>query len=147
MQNESGETHTLVLELLSSVADVDPVDLLKLPSTVEHTLAKGVLNTTLRSLDVTLDASLELPPEALGLPTLNWVETGDQVCRLNGICDKVFYGGGTLEGAVLVVDSPETRVSAMTTPWDAFIDSAPRSILVREAFQQYASNPWFNSTH
>lgn len=141
---EDGRPHALVVDLLSEEAIFDPELLLRLASVVEHELADGRLQTTLGSESVDFEAAVDLRRTGSALPTLDVVEAGDRVCRRNGVCDKVFYDGKTMEEPVGVVDPGGVEVTRFATPWDAFVARRPASVFVRSGLRRFARNPWHN---
>jgi hypothetical protein len=74
---------------------------------------------------------------------MDWVEAFDYVCYLNGICDKNYFGEGTLEAPLLSVDPASVTVST-STPWSAFIGSEPSSVLLRTSHEFLVKKAWHN---
>jgi hypothetical protein len=144
VEGDDGRADSLIVDLLTEEAVPDPVLFLRLPSVVEHAASQGQLRTTLESTAIAFEASIHLGEVQSALPTLDWVEAGDWVCRRNGVCDKLFYSGETMEERVSLAGPDAVDIQRFSTPWDAFIASEPASVFVRENLQSYAWNPWRN---
>ncbi|MCU0690605.1 MAG: hypothetical protein MUF54_04320 [Polyangiaceae bacterium] len=138
----SGRAHLMVLASATADVAVDPVELIRLPDVVEHDLVGRELRTSVVSRHLRFGATLKLDEGASALPTMDWVEAGDYVCWLNGVCDKLFYDGATLEAPVTRIGS--ANISTLVTPWDGLIEPDPASVFVREHAQLYARNAWHN---
>jgi len=139
----NGREHFMVIDLMTEDAALDPMSLLNLPSVVEHNLNGNRLFTTLASSTIAFSATLDVSDGVDALQTLDWVEAFDYVCYLNGICDKNYFGEGTLEAPLLSVNPSLVGVSA-TTPWSAFDGSAPDSVMLRTNKQSFAKKAWYN---
>ncbi len=139
---EDGRPHAQIVDLLSEEARFDPELLLRLASVVEHDSANGRIRTTLASESVAFEAEFDATNTRSALPTLDSIEAGDRVCRRNGVCDKVFYDGKTMEEPVGVVDPDAVDVTRFETPWNAFVSTRPASVLVRSGVRRFAWNPW-----
>jgi hypothetical protein len=139
----NGREHFMVIDLMTQDAALDPMSLLHLPNVVEHDLVGNTLSTTLASSAISFSATLDVTDGVEVLQTLDWVEAFDYVCYLNGICDKNYFGEGTLETPLLSVD-PALAGTTMATPWSAFIASEPSSVLLRANKQYLVKKPWHN---
>jgi len=73
---------------------------------------------------------------------MDWIEAGDVVCHLNGICDKLYYDAETLDVPVRVPTS--VTINSIVTPWNAFISTTPSAVFYRDNLQEYALKPWHN---
>jgi len=144
VRNGEGQLESMVIETATTEAAIDPVRFLSLPSLVKHEVTGSALKTTLSGPFLRLDATLDLSKGSSVLPSLDWVETHDYVCHLNGVCDKQFYDGSTLEEPVALLDAASVTLSNVTTPWDGLIETAPRSVFTRNNAQEFAGNPWVN---
>jgi hypothetical protein len=140
----AGPVRTMNIETLSAGPGVDPVRMLRLPGVVDHERVGDELRTRLVSASTRLELAVDLEAGQPGLPTLDRVEAGDQICHLNAVCDRLYYDGGTLEEEVLAMDRDAVEISALSTEFDAFIDAQPRSVTVRENAQRFARDTWFN---
>ena len=139
----NGREHFMVIDLMTEDAALDPMSLLNLPSVVQHNLAGNTLSTSLASSTIAFSAELDVTDGVDALQTLDWVEAFDYVCYLNGICDKNYFGEGTLETPLLSVDPGDVTVST-STPWSAYIAAEPSSVLLRSNKQYLVKKAWHN---
>ncbi len=139
----NGREHFMILETMTEDAALDPVRLLNLPSVVEHDLNGDILSTTLVSSTIEFNATLDVRDGGEELQTLDWVEAKDFVCYRNGICDKYYFGEGSLETPLRAVNPASVAVST-STPWSSFIGSEPCSVLLRTNKQLFAKKAWNN---
>ena len=133
----------MIIDLMTEDAALDPMSLLNVPSVVEHNLNGSQLSTRLVSSTIDFSATLDVSDGVEALQTLDWVEAKDLVCYLNGICDKNYFGEGTLEAPLLSVNPAWVTVST-STPWSAFIGSEPSSVLLRTNEELFAKKAWYN---
>lgn len=138
----SGRPHQLVLELMTADVGLDPVSIFNVPSEVRHELAGDVLGTRLSSAAITFDASLNVAATTDEALTMDWVESGDNICYANGICDKFYYNAETLD--VPVQRAADVTVNEFSTPWSAFVSATPGIVFYRDNAQQYAVKRWHN---
>ena len=96
----------------------------------------------LTSPSISFAASFDATATTDESPTLDWVETGDNVCYGNGVCDKRYYDAETLDVPVHRV--ADVTVDELSTPWDEFVDTAPASVFYRDNAQGYAVKRWHN---
>ena len=136
----SGRAKCMVIDLQTEEAAVDPVHLINLPGRVEHTLAASTVRTHVSSSIIDFEAYFDTQGGTGEFPSMDWVETGDFICRLNGICDKLFYDGETLDVPVRIPGS--VRIVKLSTPWNACIKTTPCAVFYRDNSQQYAVKPW-----
>ncbi len=130
-----------IIDRLTERAMIDPVTIITRPSRVEHLLDDDVLTTRLGSSTVTFEATIDTADVTEQPLHLDWIESGDDTCHLNGICDRYYYDAEALDVPVLV--PADATISSLSTPWDEFIDTDPAVVFVRENFQQYAIKPWY----
>lgn len=140
--NEQERPATLQLDHFSSDACLDPVAFLGLPAVVQQTVAGTQLKTRISSPLARFEATLDLSRGAGVVPGQDWVEAGDQVCSINGICDYTFYDGQTLVRPTQRIAFGGISVQQMATPWDDFIDTQPAQVNVRQFPAIRAINPW-----
>lgn len=140
--DESGRPYRLVLDLMTADVGIDPVSIVNLPSDVRHELDDGVLSTRLSSPQVTFDASFATAGATDRALSLDWIESGDDVCAANGICDAYYYDAETLD--VAVHEPAEVTVEELSTPWDDFIDPTPSLVYARDNAQDFAVKRWYN---
>jgi hypothetical protein len=138
----SGRPHRQVVDLMTEDVGIDPVSIVNLPDDVRHELAEGVVSTQLASPTVRFDASFETEGATDEAPTMDWIETGDNVCYANGVCDKFYYDAETLD--VPVHRPAEVTVEEIATPWDEFIDATPTIVFYRDNAQEFAVKRWHN---
>jgi hypothetical protein len=144
VEGDNKRPSALRLQLLSSEACLDPAAVLALPGRVENQLKAAVLSTRLLSSFVEFSAQLDLSLAEMVLPTLDWVETLDQVCSVNQVCDGHFYDGQTLSRKASKIDASGVAIDRFHTPWDDYIDPHPAQVTVRQFAQPMAINPWQN---
>jgi hypothetical protein len=137
-----GRPNQMVVDLLTEDVAIDPVSILNLPSVVEHELDGDVLTTRLSSGGVTFDASFGTATATQADLSLDWIESGDIVCHLTGICDMWFYDAETLDVPVDVAAS--VTVDAFETPWNEFVDATPSLVFARGNAQEYVVKRWEN---
>lgn len=137
-----GRPNMMVIDLLTEEVAFDPVSIINLPSVVEHELVDGVLSTRLSSAGVTFEASFETAGATDEELSMDWIEAGDIICRLNGICDNYFYDAETLDVPVHL--PAQVAVDAFTTPWNEFIDAASPVVFYRDNAQEYVAKRWYN---
>jgi hypothetical protein len=121
---------------------IHPVSIINMPSEVRHGLAAGVLSTRLSSAAITFDASFNTADTTDEALTMNWIESGDNVCYANGICDKFYYDAETLDTPVH--RAADVTVNEFSTPWSAFVSATPGIVFYRDNAQQYAVKRWHN---
>ncbi len=137
-----GRPKQMVLDRMTADAAVDPVEILRLPDLVEHVVDGDRVETTLSGADVEFVAGFATQGATSQELTMDWVETGDVVCHLNGICDAVYYDAETLDVPVGV--PAEVTFQSMSTPWDDLIDTTPAAVFFRDNAQDYAVKRWYN---
>jgi len=138
----NGREHVMIIDLQTEDAAVDPVSMMNLPSEVNHDLAGGTLSTRLSSLTIDFDAEFDTAGGAEEDLSLDWIEAGEEVCHLNGICDKLYYDAETLDVPVHLPTS--VTINTIFTPWNAFIDTTPSAVFYRDNSEEYAVKPWHN---
>ena len=138
----NGREHSMIIDLQTEDAALDPVSLMNLPSKVRHDLAGTILSTRLSSSTIEFDASFDTRGSREEALSLDWIEAGDDVCHINGICTKRFYDGETLDVPVHLPTS--VTINAIVTPWNLFIDTTPSEVFYRDNRQEYVVKPWHN---
>jgi hypothetical protein len=142
VDNGNGREKFMIIDLQTEDAAVDPVSLINLPSQVAHGLAGSTLSTILSSATIDFEASFDTQGSTEEPLSLDWIEAGDYVCHINGICDKLFYDAETLDVPVHLPSS--VTINKILTPWNAFINTTPSAVFYRDNFQEYAVKPWYN---
>ena len=138
----TGRRYQVVLDAMTEDVALDPVSLIGLPGDVRHELDEGVVRTRLSSPEISYDASFATEGTTDEELTLDWIESGDEVCSRNGICDLRFYDAETLD--VPVHRPAEVKVEERSTPWDEFLAEEPAMVFFRDNAQQYAVKRWHN---
>ena len=141
VDNGNGRERLMIIDLQTEDAALDPVSMINLPSVVSHNLAGGILSTSLSSSTIDFDASFSTVGTTDEALTLDWIEAGDNVCHLNGVCDKLYYDAETLDVPVHVPGSPTVTIS---TPWNAYINTTASAVFYRDNLQEYAVKSWQN---
>ncbi|MCB1842180.1 MAG: hypothetical protein KDI09_04390, partial [Halioglobus sp.] len=145
-RDAQGKPGALLLESLRSEACIHPVSLLGLPASIGQSAQDATLAVRLTSAFIRFEATLDLGRSQPVLPALDWVESGDRVCSLNGVCDASFYDGAILNQPLQRVGPDGITTRLLTTPWDAFIEAQPSQATVRPLPAIMAVNPWVNVT-
>jgi len=97
-----------------------------------------VINTSFIQFDATVDLGLASAAQV----GLDWLESGDLVCSINDVCDKIYIEGQQLMEPAQLADTPAITLNAMTTPWDSYINTAAVRAGVRLVPALQAMNPW-----
>jgi hypothetical protein len=139
---DNGQPQTLVLDTLASDACLDPVALLGLPAVVEQRAEGELIDTHLASPFVGFTAQLDLARGEAINSGLDWIETGDTLCALNGVCDSFFYDGQVLVKPVMRIAAQDVVIDELRTPWDDYIQARPAEVTVQYAPATYATNVW-----
>ncbi len=144
VSNPEGRPETLLLQALSSEACLDPDNWLGLPAKVQQEVAGSRLTMRLASPFFTIDAELELERSRPVKPGRDWLEAGDRVCSPGQVCNRLFYEGQSLQGAVQRIEPGDIVITALKTPWDDFFQGDPVAVTVRKSDRIFAANPWHN---
>ncbi|MDP2291511.1 MAG: hypothetical protein Q8M22_10000, partial [Actinomycetota bacterium] len=137
-----GRPNMMVVDLMTEDVATDPVSILNLPSVVDHELVDGVLSTRLSSAAITFEASFETAGTTEQELSMDWIEAGDIICHLNGICDNYFYDAETLDVPVHL--PAEVSVDAFSSPWSEFVSASPSVVFYRDNAQEYVVKRWYN---
>ncbi len=137
-----GRPKQLVIDRMTADVAVDPIEILKLPDLVEHVADGDRVETTLSGGDIEFAAELSTSGASRQELSMDWVETGDVVCHLNGICDALYYDAETLDVPVGV--PAEVTIESFATPWNDLIDTMPAAVFFRDNAQDYAVKRWYN---
>jgi len=142
VDNGNGREKFMIIDLQTEDAAVDPVSLINLPSKVSHGLAGSTLSTRLSSSSIDFDASFNTLGSTEEPLSLDWIEAGDHVCHITGICDKRYYDEETLDMPVHVPTS--VTINTISTPWNDYISTTPSLVFYRDNAQEYVVKPWYN---
>jgi hypothetical protein len=140
----NGRPQTLVLDTLASDACLDPVALLGLSAVVEQRAEGELIDTHLASPFVGFTAQLDIVRGEAVTSGLDWIEAGDQLCALNGVCDSFFYDGQILVQPQVRIAAEDVVIEELRTPWDDYIQARPAEVTVQYAPATYATNAWKN---
>ncbi len=129
---------------MTSDVGIDPVNMISLPDDVRHGVDDDddEVSTHLSSPAVSFDASFSTDGASGEAPSLEWVESGDNVCFANGVCDKYYYDAETLDVPVHRVR--QVTVDEFETPWNAFVRTTPALVFYRDNPQGYVLKRWEN---
>lgn len=119
---------------------IEPMQVLNLPSLVSLEGDASSLTAALRSATIEFEATVAF--DGSQELTMDWVESGDRVCHVNGVCDALYYDAETLD--VPVVLGADVDIATMRTPWDAFLEPEPAIVFARPNAQEYAIKRWFD---
>ena len=142
--NPQGRPETLRLQTLSSDACLDPDAWLGLPAVVEQTINGLSLNTRVESPFFHIDADLDLGRAIPAAPSRDWLEAGDRVCSLGGVCNRFFYDGQWLQGSAQLIDAGDVVIQTLDTPWNDFFQTDPVAVTVRQSPTIFVGKPWHN---
>lgn len=141
-RDEQMELYSLRLQELTADACLDPVHGLGLPALVSQALDSQQLESVVASPFVAFDASVATEMGQSMLPALDWIEAGDRICATNGVCDGFFYDRATLMAPLSRVDAAYVTLNELRTPWDAFIDPTPASVMLRTSARTLVADAW-----
>ena len=142
VEDDHGRPYRRVLDVMTADVGIDAESIVNLPSDVRHDLDDGVLTTRLSSQQITFDASFATAGATDRALSLDWIESGDNVCAANDICDAYYYDAETLD--VAVHQPAKVKVEELSTPWDEFIDPTPTLVYERDNPQDFAAKRWYN---
>jgi hypothetical protein len=137
-----GRPESLRLDAFATEPCLNPVSLMSVATDLAQGVAGGLLSTHITSPFTRFEASIDLTQADDALAGENWLEAGDRVCSLNGICDDFFYDGALLLLPALRAEYPAVQIHAITTSWDAYIDTGAARAGVRVNPAIKSSNPW-----
>ncbi len=134
--------HLMIVELMTEDVAYNAYDVINLPSEVRHALVDGVVTTRLSSAAIMFEASFDTSLTTREELSLDWIEAGDIVCHLNGICDLHYYDAETLDVPVQL--PADAAVDEFSSPWDTFVSPTPAAVFFRDNAQEYAVKRWYN---
>ncbi len=76
-------------------------------------------------------------------PDPSWVAANDRIYWRDGVADRTYYDGDSVDTPVLSVD-PEEMTMTDSTVWRQFVDPKPVSVLVYETGFELVISPWYN---
>jgi hypothetical protein len=140
-----GRPRTLRLDAFAAEVCLDPVALMTVATKMSQSVQSGSLNTQIEAPFTRFKATANLSLADGPLVGQDWIEAGDHVCSVNGICDDIYYDGQLLLAPAKRLESSNVQVQEIATPWDAYIQPGAVRLDVRNnspAIQ--AINPWRN---
>jgi hypothetical protein len=140
----TGRPETVRLDAYAADSCLDPVSLLSVATDLSQNVNGNLLATHISSTFTRFDATIDLSSTDSALTGANWLEAGDRVCALNGICDKFYYDGQLATVPAKRADTLATVVTTLESPWNDYIDVNAVRSGVRQNSALQAQNPWRN---
>lgn len=148
---DSGKHYFFVVDVDSSSASLNPVDLFTPPTAMDYRVQGDRLVADIKRTAADGSLSNKFYVD-LGLPAANapavrlhepWVLANDRVYWRNGVYDLTFYNGALLAADVVEAD-PKSLVIQDHTTWSQFVDATPAQVLVFRKPLQFVLHPWYN---
>jgi hypothetical protein len=139
-----GRPTTLRLDAVAAESCLNPVSLMTVATDLTQSIAGASLSTQIVSPFARFAATADLSLVDGPLLAQEWIEAGDRVCSLNGICDDFYYDGQLLMAPAQRVESSGVQIQEMATPWDAYIDANAVRLDVRNSPALQVVKPWRN---
>jgi hypothetical protein len=144
----AGGPFFMVVDVDSSGASLNPVDLFTPPTVMDYGVQNGKIAADIKQEDGSTDKfSVEFPMPAASAPVVRlhepWILANDRVYWSNGVYDLLFYNGSLLDADVVEAD-PRSLVISDNTPWASFVDATPAQVLVFRKPLQFVLHPWYN---
>jgi hypothetical protein len=142
----------MVVDVDSSGASLNPVDLFTPPTPIDYRLQNGRVTADIKrvsedgSVSDKLSLAFDMPAASAPVVRLHepWLLANDRVYWRNGVYDLLFYNGSLLDADVVEAD-PRSVVVEDSTPWASFVDPTPAQVLVFRKPLQFVLHPWFNA--
>ena len=144
VEGMDGRPESLRLDSFSTQPCLDPVSLMTIATDLSQINADGLLRTKISTPFTRFTATIDVGMTDSVLTSQDWLEAGDRVCSVNGICDEFFYDGQLVFTPALRANAPAVQIQEILTPWDGYIDSAAARAGVRVNAAQQALNSWRN---
>jgi Divergent InlB B-repeat domain len=144
VEGPDGRPTTLRLDAVAAESCLNPVSLMTVATDLTQSIAGGSLSTQIVSPFARFAATADLSLVDGPLVGQDWVEAGDRVCSLNGVCDDFYYDGQLLLAPAQRVGSSGVLIQEMATPWDTYIDKNAVRVDVRNSPALQAIKPWRN---
>ena len=144
VETPDGRPTTLRLDAFAAESCLNPVSLLTVATDLTQSIANGSLTTQIVSPFTRFAATTDLSQADGPLLAQEWIEAGDRVCSLNGICDDFYYDGQLLMAPAQRVESSGVLIQEIATPWNAYIDTNTVRVDVRNSPALQAIKPWRN---
>jgi len=152
-QKDPGTTghYFMVVDVDSSGASLNPVDLFTPPTQFDYRLAQGQLTADIKQTSAgggvsdKFYARFSMPAADSPVVPLHerWIAANDRVYWRNGVYDRLFYNGSLLDADVVEAD-PTSVVIRDHTAWAGFVEPTPAQVLVFRKPLQFALHPWYN---
>jgi hypothetical protein len=142
----------VVVDVDSSSASLNPVDLFTPPAQFDYHLQNGRVMADIKrtagggSTEDKFYVDFPMPsPTAPVVPLQErWTLANDRVYWRNGVYDLLFFNGSLLEADVVEAD-PKSLVIRDQTPWAGFVEATPAQVLVFRKPLQFVLHPWYNA--
>jgi hypothetical protein len=141
----------MVVDVDSSGASLNPVDLFTPPTEIDYRLQNGRIIADIKrtaedgSISDKFYVDFGLPDSNAPVVPLQeqWILANDRVYWGNGVYDLLFYNGSLLDADVVEAD-PKSLVIRDLTPWASFVEATPAQVLVFRKPLQFVLHPWYN---
>jgi hypothetical protein len=143
----AGKPRYLILEARSSRPSLDPVALFTRAHAVVHVLSNGRLDSTISATEGVFRASVPTPDaRTMERVTISreWVEANDYIYWLNGVADRVFYGGSLVNPRVVSIAVSHADVRDDTFFGQFVAAEAPIEIVAFLDPIELVISPWHN---
>ncbi len=144
VEGPDGRPTTLRLDAVAAESCLNPVSLMTVATDLTQGIAGSSLSTQIVSPFARFAATADLSLADGPLLAQEWIEAGDRVCSLNGICDDFYYDGQLLMAPATRVESSGVDIQEITTPWNDYIDTNTVRVDVRNSPALQALKPWRN---
>lgn len=146
--NDGDGVRALVIEARADHPALDPTNVMSVddpytPATpLTHAVVGGSLDTAVGSGAAAFTSSFAAPGccGATVLPAREWVGANDLRYWTNGVADRTFYQGPSLQSKVSV--DPATATVTDGGPWAAYVDGDPDRMWVDTQVIDLVSSPW-----
>ncbi len=144
VEGPDGRPRTLRLDTFAADPCLNPVSLITVATKMAQSIQGGSLNTQIEAPFTRFKATANLSLADGPLVGQDWIEAGDHVCSVNGICDDFYYDGQLLLAPAKRLESSNVVIQEIATPWDAYIQPGTVRLDVRNSPAIQALNPWRN---
>ncbi|MGE4605752.1 MAG: hypothetical protein AAEJ52_03315 [Myxococcota bacterium] len=145
VRDSSGKPRYMIVEARADRGSMDPIDIITRPGRVGYEDSGESL-----MLEIGSDGDSRFKArcgKSGNFPIVRaspeWVEANDYIYWRNGICDRTFYDAGLANARMRMIDAASVSIEN-DTPWNEFIETAPRHVLVLENAIDFAMSPWWN---
>jgi hypothetical protein len=139
--------YLMVIDVDSSSASLNPVDLFTPPTAFEYKSENDQLEADIKYIDGQDKFFIEFDLPAANAPSVplheEWILSNDRVYWRNGVYDMLFYNGLLLDANMVEADPASVRLDDRTI-WSQFVDKTPTQILVARNPFQFVLHPWYN---